>query len=130
MAHSTALSLLLIGLFSASANAADTAAQVDPASGFIIAPGWETVRNNCMACHSAKLVTQNSGSREHWLSLIRWMQDKQGLWPFDAKTEDTILSYLSNNYGAKAETRRPALLAEQLPDNPLRKPKPAPQKTD
>ncbi|ARU86579.1 hypothetical protein [Pseudomonas sp. M30-35] len=122
MAHKTALSLLLLGLLSVSVQAAETAVQVDPASGFIIAPGWETVRNNCMACHSAKLVTQNSGSREHWLSLIRWMQDKQGLWPFDAKTEDTILTYLSSNYGAKIETRRPALLAEQLPDNPLRKP--------
>ncbi|SNS53643.1 hypothetical protein [Pseudomonas segetis] len=130
MAHSTALSLLLLGLFSISVQAAETAAQTDHASGFIIAPGWETVRNNCMACHSAKLVTQNSGSREHWLSLIRWMQDKQGLWPFDAKTEDTILTYLSSNYGAKVETRRPALLAEQLPENPLRKPKQSPSKAD
>lgn len=130
MAHTTALSLLLIGLLSGAAHAAEGDAQVDPASGFIIAPGWETVRNNCTACHSAKLVTQNSGSREHWLSLIRWMQDKQGLWPFDAKTEDTILVYLSSNYGAKLETRRPALLAEQLPENPLRKPKAAQQKSN
>ncbi|MFI8482117.1 hypothetical protein ACIGCM_16255 [Pseudomonas sp. NPDC078700] len=130
MAHTTALSLLLIGLLSGTAQAAESDAQVDPASGFIIAPGWETVRNNCTACHSAKLVTQNSGSREHWLSLIRWMQDKQGLWPFDAKTEDTILVYLSSNYGAKLETRRPALLAEQLPENPLRKPKAAQQKSN
>ncbi len=118
MAHSITLGLIMLGLLSAPAHAAET----DPASGLIIAEGWETVRNNCTACHSAKLVTQNSGSRQHWLSLIRWMQDKQGLWPFDPKTETVILDYLRSEYGAKAETRRPALLAEQLPDNPLRKP--------
>lgn len=118
MAHSVTLGLLLLGL-----SAAPTlAAELDPQTGFVIAPGWETVRNNCTACHSAKLVTQNSGSREHWLSLIRWMQDKQGLWAFDANTEDTILAYLSSAYGPKEGARRPPLRAEQLPENPYRKP--------
>lgn len=97
-------------------------AEQDPQTGFIIAPGWETVRNNCIACHSAQLVTQNSGSRQHWLSLIRWMQDKQGLWAFDAETENTILEYLSTHYGPKTGARRPPLTAEQLPDNPYRPP--------
>lgn len=122
MAHSTTLRLILLGVLCGSANAAEEPVQTDPTSGFIIAPGWETVRNNCTACHSAKLVTQNSGNRAHWLSLIRWMQDTQGLWPLDGKTQETIVAYLSSHYGAKAETRRPPLLAEQMPDNPLRKP--------
>ena len=118
MAHSVTLGLLLLSL-----SAAPTlAAELDPQTGFVIAPGWETVRNNCTACHSAKLVTQNSGSREHWLSLIRWMQEKQGLWAFDANTEDTILAYLSSAYGPKEGARRPPLRAEQLPENPYRQP--------
>ena len=118
MAHPVALSLLLLGLSSTPA----LAAELDPQTGFIIAPGWETVRNNCTACHSSKLVTQNSGSREHWLSLIRWMQDKQGLWPFDANTEDTILTYLSSAYGPKEGARRPPLRADQRPENPYSQP--------
>lgn len=117
MAHPMIVGLLMLGLSAAPALAAE---KTDSQSGFIIAPGWETVRNNCIACHSAKLVTQNSGTREHWLSLIRWMQDTQGLWEFDDKTEDTILSYLSSNYGPKQESRRPPLKAEQLPENPYR----------
>ena len=119
MAHPVALGLLLLGLVSAPA----LAVEQDPQTGFNMAPGWETVRNNCTACHSSKLITQNSGSREHWLSLIRWMQDKQGLWQFDANTEQTILDYLSSEYGPKAGARRQPLRADQLPDNPYRQPK-------
>ncbi|MFD1008804.1 MULTISPECIES: hypothetical protein [Oceanisphaera] len=118
MAHPIAVSLLLLGLAATPA----LAAEQDPQTGFIIAPGWETVRNNCIACHSASLVTQNSGSREHWLSLIRWMQKSQGLWQFDANTEGTILEYLSSAYGPKQDARRPPLRADQLPENPYRKP--------
>lgn len=98
------------------------AQESDAATGFITAPGWETVRNNCTACHSSKLITQNSGSREHWLSLIRWMQDKQGLWQFDADTENTILDYLSQNYGPKSGARRMPIIMELMPENPYRQP--------
>lgn len=111
-----------LGLVMGLASSPGLAAEQDPQTGFIIAPGWETVRNNCIACHSSKLVTQNSGSREHWLSLIRWMQEKQGLWPLDAKTEETILTYLSSAYGPKEGARRPPLRADQLPENPYRQP--------
>lgn len=85
------------------------ASDVDPDSGLIIAPGWEVVRAHCTACHSAKLVTQNSGTRETWEGIIRWMQETQGLWEFDAQTEDLILHYLSEHYGEKQGSRRPAL---------------------
>ncbi len=119
MAHPIAVSLLVLGLSATPV----LAAEQDPNTGFIIAPGWETVRNNCIACHSAGLVTQNSGSRAHWLSLIRWMQETQGLWPFDNTTENTILEYLSSYYGPKEGARRPALRADQLPENPYRKTK-------
>ena len=121
MAHPIAVSLLLLGLSAVPA----LATEQDPQTGFIIAPGWETVRNNCIACHSASLVTQNSGSREHWLSLIRWMQQTQGLWTLDADTENTILAYLSSTYGPKQDARRPPLRVEQRPENPYRQPKQA-----
>lgn len=96
------------------------AAEKDPNTGFIIAEGWETVRNNCVACHSANLVTQNSGSRNYWLNLIRWMQATQNLWQFDAATEKTILDYLSTHYGVKEGARREPLPRELMPVNPYK----------
>ena len=119
MAHPIAAALLVLALSVTSV----LAAEKDPTTGFIIAPGWETVRNNCVACHSAALVTQNSGSRAHWLSMIRWMQKTQGLWQFDDNTESTILEYLSSYYGPKDDARRPALRIDQLPENPYRQTK-------
>ncbi|SFU86618.1 hypothetical protein [Halomonas korlensis] len=94
------------------------AQETDPDTGLLKAEGWETVRNNCTACHSAKLVTQNSGSRNHWQYLIRWMQDTQGLWEFEDETEEAILDYLAEYYGPKEDTRRPALPRTLMPDNP------------
>lgn len=116
MTHPIVVSLLLLGLSATPA----LAVEKDPQTSFVMAPGWETTRNNCVACHSASLVTQNSGSRQHWLSLIRWMQETQGLWTFDDKTEETILQYLSSAYGPKDDARRPPLRADQLPKNPYR----------
>ncbi|MFY0990808.1 hypothetical protein [Halomonas sp. C05BenzN] len=94
------------------------AQETDPDTGLVKAEGWETVRDNCVACHSANLVTQNSGSRNHWEKLIRWMQDTQGLWEFQAETEETILDYLAEYYGPKEGARRPALPRTLMPDNP------------
>ncbi|MCE0732407.1 hypothetical protein LWH48_06270 [Halomonas sp. G15] len=94
------------------------AQESDPDTGLVMAEGWETVRSNCTACHSANLVTQNSGTRNHWEYLIRWMQETQGLWEFQPETEDTILDYLAQYYGPKEDTRRPALPRTLMPDNP------------
>ena len=49
-------------------------AEIDPDSGLTIADGWETVRANCTACHSAKFITFQRGDRDTWESMIRWMQ--------------------------------------------------------
>ncbi len=94
------------------------AQESDPDTGLVMAEGWETVRSNCTACHSANLVTQNSGTRNHWEYLIRWMQETQGLWEFQPETEETILDYLAEYYGPKEDTRRPALPRTLMPDNP------------
>jgi len=96
------------------------AAEKDPNTGLILADGWEAVRNNCTACHSAGLVTQNSGSRNYWLGLIRWMQATQNLWQFDAETETAILDYLATHYGVKEGARREPLPKELLPANPYK----------
>lgn len=109
-----ALALTLLTPLAASAQ------ETDPESGLIIADGWETVKVNCTICHSAKLVTQNSGTRERWTYLIRWMQDTQGLWEFPPELEATILDYLAEHYGPKTDARRAPLTPDLLPPNPYK----------
>ncbi|MBT3529532.1 MAG: hypothetical protein HOF74_12360 [Gammaproteobacteria bacterium] len=79
---------------------------------------WEVVQSTCTECHSSQLISQNSGTREVWLSRIRWMQDTQGLKELDSSLEDTILGYLTLNYGPKTASRRPSLTEAFLPTNP------------
>lgn len=92
--------------------------RTDPQSGLIIDENWEVVKAHCGACHSTQLVTQNRGDRETWLSLIRWMQETQGLWSFDPATEDQILAYLSRNYPPLSVGRRPPLDPALMPPSP------------
>ena len=40
---------------------------VDPMTGLSMAEDWELVRNNCSACHSTKLITQQRGTAAQWL---------------------------------------------------------------
>ncbi|MGR9115674.1 MAG: hypothetical protein ACU85E_07905 [Gammaproteobacteria bacterium] len=94
------------------------AIEVDPESGLIIAPGWETVKANCTACHSAKFIIAQQGDRNTWLQTIRWMQRSQGLWVLDAKTEDAILTYLAAQYPPIRVGRRANLPASAMPPNP------------
>lgn len=91
---------------------------IDPDSGLVRSGDWQVVKAHCGACHSTRLITQNRGDRETWLSLIRWMQDSQGLWQFDQATEDGILDYLASNYAPPQAGRRPALDESLLPPNP------------
>jgi len=91
---------------------------VDEASGLIMAPGWELVRNNCISCHSAKQFLQQRGTRETWRSVILWMQGRAGLWPLDAATESTILDYLETHHGPDESFRRPPIPAHLMPVNP------------
>ena len=89
--------------------------QIDGQSGMIIDDNWQVVKAHCTVCHSARQVTQQRGSRETWLNLIRWMQDKQGLWQFDSATENGILDYLEKNYAPAASYRRTPLAPELMP---------------
>jgi hypothetical protein len=97
------------------------AEEIDEATGLVKAQGWKTVRNNCIACHSTKLITQNHGARNRWLAMIEWMQATQGLQQFSAEIQEIILSYLSLNYGPKEDARRSSLDPRLMPKNPYHK---------
>ena len=92
--------------------------EIDPLTGFKMTGDWELVRGNCIACHSAKLITQQRGTSQQWLAMIRWMQKKQNLWQFDPATESRIIAYLSENYPPEDARRRAAIPPDLMPPNP------------
>ena len=94
------------------------AQEIDGATGLFMNEGWELVQTTCTECHSALIITQNSGNREVWKSRITWMQETQGLQELEVTVENSILVYLADNYGQKASTRRASLTANLLPKNP------------
>lgn len=77
-------------------------------TGLVYGKGFKEVRATCTACHSAQLVTQNRATREGWESMIRWMQQTQGLWDLGAY-EPIILDYLAEHYAPQELSRRPNL---------------------
>ena len=110
--------LLLTALLAVSSSTSAADVEIDPFTGFRMTGDWELVRNNCIACHSAKLVTQQRGTAEQWLAMIRWMQEKQNLWQFDPDTEKRIIAYLADNYPPEADRRRAGLAPDLMPPNP------------
>ncbi len=92
--------------------------ELDAFTGLKKAGDWELVRNNCVACHSSRLITQQRGSKEQWLAMIRWMQKSQNLWQFDPDTEARIVGYLAEYYPPREQSRRALLPAELMPPNP------------
>ena len=92
--------------------------ETDPFTGLKMTGDWQLVRANCVGCHSARLITQQSGSESHWLGLIRWMQKKQNLWQFEPETEQKIISYLAENYPPQADRRRAPIPPQLMPPNP------------
>lgn len=85
---------------------------IEQESGFIVDDYWELTAINCTSCHSGKLVTQNRASREGWESMIRWMQETQGLWDL-GENEAGILDYLAKHYGVNETGRRKNLEIEE-----------------
>ncbi len=98
--------------------AATAPPQLDSLSGLKMTGDWQIVRANCTPCHSGKLITQQRGTAEQWLAMIRWMQEKQNLWQFDPVTEEKIVNYLAENYPPGRSQRRAALAPELMPPNP------------
>ena len=83
---------------------------------------WDIVRANCIACHSPRLITQQRGSADQWLNMIRWMQKKQNLWQFDPEIENRIVTYLAENYPPQDDRRRMAIPPDLMPPNPYAPP--------
>ena len=119
---STLLALLLIVM-----PAAAEEPEFDAFSGFPKTGDWELVRANCIACHSTKLITQQRGSAEQWLSMIRWMQAKQNLWQFDPDVERRIVAWLAENYPPSEDRRRAPIPPDLMPPNPFAKTTPEPE---
>ena len=113
------LILISISLFPAGRIAFAQDPELDAFTGFKMSGDWELVRNNCIACHSTKLITQQHGSASQWLDIIRWMQAKHNLWQFDTNTEERIIAYLAENYPPQADRRRVAISPELMPPNPF-----------
>jgi hypothetical protein len=109
---------VLVATFNLSANA-QPEQTIDSDTGLIQATGWLEVKATCTECHSAQMIVQNSGSRSVWKSRIVWMQETQGLGTLSPGQENSILSYLTENYGQKEATRRPSIPAHLMPVNPL-----------
>ena len=110
------LRLTLLALLAAPVMAEEI--PLDPFSGLRMTGDWQVVLGNCVACHSPKLITQQRGTREQWLQMIRWMQEKQNLWQFTPEIEDRILTYLAENYPPREDRRRAAIARELMPPNP------------
>ena len=91
---------------------------LDPVSGLKMTGDWELVRASCSHCHSTQLVIGQRGSAEQWLTMIRWMQDKQNLHNFAPSVEQKIINYLAENYPPNAAQRRAALTPDLMPPNP------------
>ena len=70
---------------------------IDPATGFKMTGDWKLVRGHCTGCHSSKLITQQRGTPQQWLTMIRWMQANQNLWQFDPATESRFIAFLGDN---------------------------------
>jgi hypothetical protein len=114
--------LLLVAVLATTTEVNAQEPELDAYTGLKMTGDWELVRNNCIACHSPKLITQQRGSEAQWLSVIRWMRAKQNLWQFDADTEDKIIAYLAQNYPPQADRRRAAIPPDLMPPNPYASP--------
>ena len=113
---------LLLALVAIAATCAAAEPELDSATGLKMTGDWELVRNNCVACHSPKLITQQRGTESNWLSIIRWMQATQNLWQFDPDTEARIVHYLAENYPPDASRQRAAIPRSLMPPNPYAPP--------
>ena len=65
----------------------------------------QLIISTCTSCHSSKLITQNKATREGWRSMIKWMQETQGLGQL-GKSEPAILDYLAKYYAPVESGRR------------------------
>ena len=107
--------LLALALLTQAPRAAE---QTDRVTGLALDGDWQLVQANCTECHSALLITQNSGSRGVWQIRIATMRNTHGMESLDAEVEERILDYLAEHYGPRQSSRRAPISPHLMPDNP------------
>ena len=113
---------LVFALLLAPAQAPQAADEIDRVSGLVREGDWQLLQANCTECHSALLITQNSGNRAIWRIRIARMREIHGMDALDAAVEEQILDYLAAHYGPRHGSRRAPLAAHLLPENPYSRP--------
>ena len=58
---------------------------------------------SCTACHGFKLIAQQGMNRRQWEDLIDLMVAKHNMPPLDAKTRETVLSYLEATFPPRSQ---------------------------
>ncbi|MBL4655116.1 MAG: cytochrome C [Bacteroidia bacterium] len=81
---------------------------IDLHTGLIADEGYKMVKQQCISCHSSKLIIQNRATKEGWTNIIQWMQETQELWDL-GKNEEIIVNYLAKNYAPDKQSRRKPL---------------------
>ncbi|HZR56493.1 MAG TPA: helix-hairpin-helix domain-containing protein [Terriglobales bacterium] len=73
--------------------------------------GQEIVQQKCVGCHALKVVTSKRASKEQWSALVDQMVSRGA----DVPDEDieTVINYLSTNFGANTEPPADARNDEQ-----------------
>ena len=110
--------LALLGL----AQTPRAAEETDRVTSLAAEGDWQLVRANCTECHSALLITQNSGTRGVWQIRIATMRETYGMDALDLEVEERILDYLAAHYGPRQTSRRAPLPPHLLPENPHAQP--------
>ncbi len=111
--------ILALALLTQAPRAAE---ETDRVTGLAPEGDWQLVQANCTECHSALLITQNSGDHNVWQSRLVWMVETQGMDELDAEVEARILDYLAEYYGPRQASRRAPLAAHLMPANPYSDP--------
>jgi hypothetical protein len=58
---------------------------------------------SCTACHGFKLIAQQGMNRRQWEDSIDLMVAKHNMPPLDAKTRETVLSYLEATFPPRSQ---------------------------
>ncbi|MGB0390005.1 MAG: monoheme cytochrome C [Salibacteraceae bacterium] len=81
-------------------------------TGFIAKGDYGLVIQNCLACHSSKLITENRMDVKGWTQTIEWMQETQNLWPL-GENKEKIAIYLGEYYKPEKVGRRKPLIIDE-----------------
>lgn len=81
-------------------------------------PNRELVLQNCVTCHSAKLIKQHQLTRKLWDEKITWMQEKQNMWELSKEQRKKILDYLESVQGPEQQNKKDSMNPKLYRKNP------------